>query len=609
MQESALTLRIPPAFISYSRDDSEFVLRLAEDLKAAGASVWLDRMDIEPGHRWDKSIEIALEAADRILLILSPSSVNSDNVMDEVNFALEENKIITPVLYKDCKIPFRLRRIYHIDVRTDYGQGFDALLKHLGVASPGDGETTAGEITPDYKLPPSSLFYRGEEPAKVSEEELRDKAQTLVQKCAEFGVEGKVTQINPGPMVTTFEFKPDSTVMHSRVPGLVDDLCLAMAVESILLERMADKSTFGIQVPNHKHETVRLCDVVECESFARSKSKLTIALGKDINGRIVTADLASMPHLLIAGANGSGKFAAIKAMILSVLFKSTPVEVRMILLSSKRAELGIYEGVPHLLAPIVTEPRLAANALRNVVREMERRLKLLAANHIRNIAQFNKLFEESSDYLFEDPKQKPLPYIMVVIDDVSDVMMFDRVSVEDSITRLSQMARTVGIHLILATERPSIDATTWLMNANIPARMSFRLATKMESRDIINSPDAASLLGSGDMLFLPSGESRLHRVHAPFVTDREILVVTEFWKTQSHAKYEQDFLEAPREDELFDEAVRLVFEFGKASTSLLQRRLRVGYGRAFHLLDMMEREGLVGPADGSKPREILKPPS
>ncbi len=475
-----------------------------------------------------------------------------------------------------------------------------------------------------YKLPSSSLLFRDTVQTQVREDALREEARLLVEKCAEFGVNGNVEQINPGPVVTTFEFRPDAGVKYSRVTGLADDLCLAMAAESILIERMPGKSTVGIQVPNSERETIWLRDVVECESFVQSKSKLPIALGKDINGRIVTADLAAMPHVLIAGSTGSGKSVAINAMIMSVLFKSTPEQVRMILVDPKRVELGMYEGIPHLFTPIITEAKLAANALRNAVKEMERRLKLLAANHVRNIDQFNKLFENGSDYLFEDVNQEPLPYIMIIIDELADLMMLDRANVEEAITRIAQMARAVGIHLVLATQRPSVDVITGLLKANVPTRMSFRLATKVDSRTIIDSNGAESLLGRGDMLYLPPGTSRLQRVHAPFVTEKEINAVTQFWKAQGQAEYVEGFLEGPKDekgdslgsandgeenDPMFDDAVRLVFEFGKASTSLLQRRLRIGYGRAAHLIDLMERDGLVGPADGSKPRELLKAPS
>ncbi len=474
-----------------------------------------------------------------------------------------------------------------------------------------------------YKLPSSDLLYRSEEHAAVREDALREEARVLVEKCAEFDVDGQVTQINPGPVVTTFEFKPDAGVKYSRVTGLADDLCLAMAAESILIERMAGKSTVGIQVPNAERETIWLRDVIECESFAQSKSRLPIALGKDINGRIVTGDLAGMPHVLIAGSTGSGKSVAINAMIMSVLFKSTPEQVRMILVDPKRVELGMYEGIPHLFTPIITEAKLAANALRNAVREMERRLKLLASHHVRNVDQYNKMVENSTADMFEDPRdQEPLPYIMIIIDELADLMMLDRANVEESITRLAQMARAVGIHLVLATQRPSVDVITGLIKANVPTRMSFRLATKVDSRTIIDSNGAESLLGRGDMLYLPPGTSRVQRVHAPFVTEKEIAAVTEFWKAQGQAEYVEGFLEGPKDDvategepgnegdandPMYDDAVRLVFEFGKASTSLLQRRLRIGYGRAAHLIDLMYRDGLVGPADGSKPRELLKP--
>jgi S-DNA-T family DNA segregation ATPase FtsK/SpoIIIE len=485
--------------------------------------------------------------------------------------------------------------------------------------------TVAPKNVSGFKLPPSTLLNAGEGPQKVREDELRAEAIVLVEKCGEFDVRGAVVQINPGPMVTTYEFKPEAGVKYSRVTGLADDLCLAMRAESILIERMAGKSTVGIQVPNHERETIHLRDVLESETFAKSKARLTIAMGKDINGRIVTADLASMPHVLIAGSTGSGKSVAINAMIMSLLFRTTPAQVRLILVDPKRVELGMYEGIPHLFTPIITEPKLAANALRNAVREMERRLKLLASRSVRNIDQYNKLFEGSMPSLFdEDPNEEPLPYIVIIIDELADLMMLDRANVEESITRLAQMARAVGIHLILATQRPSVDVITGLIKANVPTRISFRLATKVDSRTILDTNGAEALLGRGDMLFLPPGTSRLMRLHAPYVSEKETAAVVAFWKEQGQAEYVEGFLESPKDertnvdgsnadpdenDTMFDDAVRLVFEFGKASTSLLQRRLRIGYGRAAHLIDLMERDGLVGPADGSRPRELLKSPS
>ena len=435
---------------------------------------------------------------------------------------------------------------------------------------------------------------------------------------------GQVVQINPGPLVTTYEFKPEAGVKYSRVTSLADDLCLAMRAESILIERMAGKSTVGIQVPNHDRETIHLRDVLESENFAKARSRLTLAMGKDINGRIVTADLATMPHVLIAGSTGSGKSVAINAMIMSLLFRTTPNQVRLILVDPKRVELGMYEGIPHLFTPIITDSKLAANALRNAVREMERRLRLLASRSVRNIEQYNKLFEGTMPSLFDDgSEEQPLPFIVIIIDELADLMMLDRANVEESITRLAQMARAVGIHLILATQRPSVDVITGLIKANIPTRISFRLATKVDSRTIVDTNGAEALLGRGDMLFLPPGTSRLLRLHAPYVSEKETASVVGFWKDQGAAEYVEGFLESPKEerismegasedadenDPMYDDAVRLVFEFGKASTSLLQRRLRIGYGRAAHLIDLMERDGLVGPADGPRPRELLKAP-
>ncbi len=501
------------------------------------------------------------------------------------------------------------------------------------VTSRADSEPRAKTTMPralgGWKLPSSALLHRPDERQEFDEEELKQLAEVLVAKCAEFDVRGQVTQINPGPVVTTFEFKPEAGIKYSRVTGLQDDLCLAMKAESILIERMAGKSTVGMQVPNHKRETIWLREVVESEEFAHSKSKLTLSLGKDINGRIVTTELQSMPHLLIAGSTGSGKSVAINAFIMSILYKSTPDQVRLILVDPKRLELGNYEGVPHLYVPIITEPKLASNALRNAVREMERRLKVLAEKGVRNIDQYNKLFEEgTTPTLFDDgTEERPLPYIVIIIDELADLMMLDGANVEESITRLAQMARAVGIHLVLATQRPSVDVITGLIKANFPARMSFRVATKIDSRTILDANGAEALLGKGDMLYLPSGSSRVLRVHAPFVTEKEIAGTVEFWKSQATAQYDEKFLQAPKEegnsvkgeagaggdggednDELFQDAVRLVLEFGKASTSLLQRRLRIGYGRAAHLIDLMEQDGIVGAADGPKPREVLKRP-
>jgi S-DNA-T family DNA segregation ATPase FtsK/SpoIIIE len=493
-------------------------------------------------------------------------------------------------------------------------------------------KTTMPRIAGGYKLPPSSLLHRPDGQQAVDADELKQLAQILTAKYSEFDVHGQVTQINPGPVVTTFEFKPEAGVKYSRITNLTEDLCLALKAESILVERMAGKSTVGIQVPNREREIIWLRENLEAPEFIGSKSKLTLALGKDINGRIAVADLAGMPHLLIAGSTGAGKSVAINAFIMSMLYKATPDEVRLILVDPKRLELGNYEGVPHLYTPIITEPKLAANALRNAVREMERRLKLLAAKGVRNIAQYNQLFDgNATPSLFDEGsgEEGPIPYIVIIIDELADLMMLDSGNVEESVTRLAQMARAVGIHLVLATQRPSVDVITGLIKANFPARISFRVATKVDSRTILDANGAEALLGRGDMLYLPSGSARVHRLHAPFVTEKEIAAVVEFWRAQGTAQYQEAFLQAPKEergmieggggelgaeagesedDPLFADAVRLVVEFGKASTSLLQRRLRIGYGRAAHLIDLMEQDGIVGAADGPKPREVLKRP-
>jgi S-DNA-T family DNA segregation ATPase FtsK/SpoIIIE len=491
-------------------------------------------------------------------------------------------------------------------------------------------KTTFPKIAGSYKLPPSSLLHRPDEQQSVNEDELKIVAQVLTAKYAEFEVHGQVTQINPGPVVTTFEFKPEAGIKYSRIVSLSDDLCLALRAESILVERMPGKSTVGIQVPNREREIIWLRENIESQEFLGSKSKLTVAMGKDINGRIAAADLAGMPHLLIAGSTGTGKSVAINAMIMSILYKSTPEEVRLVLVDPKRLELGNYEGVPHLYTPIITEPKLAANALRNAVREMERRLKLLAAKGVRNIDSYNRLFDDTPSLFSEqtNPEDGPIPKIVIIIDELADLMMLDGHNVEESITRLAQMARAVGIHLVLATQRPSVDVITGLIKANFPARVSFRVATKVDSRTILDANGAESLLGRGDMLYLPAGSARVHRLHAPYVTEKEIAAVVEFWKAQGLAQYQEKFLETPKDDSdlsagaggdsgelsadendpLFNDAVRLVIEFGKASTSLLQRRLRIGYGRAAHLIDLMERDGIVGAADGPKPREVLKRP-
>ena len=479
-----------------------------------------------------------------------------------------------------------------------------------------------------YKLPSATLLRPPEDQQTIDEEELKERAARLTEKLAEFGVMGTVTQIHPGPVVTTYEFKPEAGVKYSRITNLVDDLCLAMKAESILIDRIPGKSTVGIEVPNLHREIIHLRELVESSEFAASPSRLTLCLGKDITGKMKVSDLAAMPHLLIAGSTGSGKSVSINALIVSILCKSTPDEVKFIMIDPKRLELGLYDGIPHLFTPIVTEPKQAANVLRRATIEMEERLKKLAEHGVRNIEQYNKIFEPDSTLdLFDtsgEPEQ-PLPYIVIVIDELADLMMVEPQGVEESITRLAQMARAVGIHLILATQRPSVDVITGLIKANMPSRISFRVASKVDSRTILDSNGSEALLGRGDMLFMPPGTARLLRLHGPFVTEKEIGKVVDWWKAQSKPHYNEEFLKPFREkereidtddeeedsaelDAVYDDAVQLVVESGKASTSLLQRRLRLGYGRAARLIDMMERDGIVSAPDGSKPREVLKRP-
>ena len=476
-----------------------------------------------------------------------------------------------------------------------------------------------------YRLPSTSLLRPPEHGEKMDEAELKDYARAIVQKSEEFDVKGHITQINPGPVVTTFEFKPEAGIKYSRITGLAEDLCLALRAESLLIERIPGKSTVGIEVPNPHRETIALREVIESPEFVHSASKLTMPLGKDLIGRIRVADLTQMPHLLIAGSTGTGKSVFINSLLMGMLYTATPEELKLVLVDPKRLELGLYEDIPHLFTPVVTDAKVASNVLRNATREMERRLKLLAQRGVRNIEQYNRTFQKNQSLsLFdsvEDVEHKPLPYMVIVIDELADLMMVDTNNVEESITRLAQMARAVGIHLILATQRPSVDVITGLIKANFPARISFRVASKVDSRTILDANGSESLLGKGDMLYLPAGSSRLHRIHGPYVTEEEIAAVCTFWRDQAKAVYNEDMLKPPKDenaaagsseggeevdDDLYHDAVRVVCEMGRASTSTLQRRLRVGYGRAARLIDIMEKDGIVGPADGAKPREVLK---
>jgi S-DNA-T family DNA segregation ATPase FtsK/SpoIIIE len=470
-----------------------------------------------------------------------------------------------------------------------------------------------------YTLPPSSLLDPPKAERKVDERELMESARLLEEKCREFSVEGAVVQIHPGPVVTTFEFKPDAGVKYSKVTGLADDLCLAMQAESVLIERIPGKSTVGIQIPNPNREPISLRELLESDLYQRSASKLTLALGKTIHGEPYMADLATMPHLLIAGSTGTGKSVGLNSMLTSILYRATPDDVRMIMIDPKRLELGMYEEIPHLMTPVVVDPKKASNALRWAVREMEERYKTLAAFGVRNIDQYNRNVrqhiesKEIPEGLTEMPR--PLPFIVVVVDELADLMMVAGNEVEESIARLAQMARAVGIHLILATQRPSVDVITGLIKANLPSRISFRVASKIDSRTILDGNGAEQLLGKGDMLLLPPASSQKIRLHGPYISEQESARLASFLRKQGRPTYDESITADDKKsgpegvefekDDLYDEAARVVVESGQVSISYLQRKLRIGFSRAARLVDMMEAEGLISPATGGKPREVL----
>ncbi|HKG46045.1 MAG TPA: DNA translocase FtsK [Pyrinomonadaceae bacterium] len=471
----------------------------------------------------------------------------------------------------------------------------------------------------DYALPPHEFLNEAPPHSEQADTELLSLATRLAEKCKEFNVSGQIKHICPGPVVTTYEFKPDPGVKYSRVVSLVDDLCLALKAESIRIDRMPGKPHVGIEVPNPRRETIFLREVIESRAFQESGSKLTIALGKTIDGLNYVADLAKMPHLLIAGTTGAGKSVGVNALIVSILYRARPDEVKFILIDPKRLELGLYEDIPHLATPIIVDPKLASRSLKWAVAEMERRYRDLAGWGVRNIDGYNtEIMRRNLIKEYDDNGEpwKPLPYIVIIIDELADLMMTSGREVEESITRLAQMARAVGIHLVLATQRPSVDVITGLIKANFPSRISFRVSSKIDSRTIIDTNGAEQLLGRGDMLFLPPGTSRLIRVHGAYIDETEIGRIVAHIKSQGAPAYDESITQSEEEalglestggdhDELFEEALRICVEMKRASTSVLQRRLRIGYGRAAAILDMMEREGLIGQADGSRPRPVL----
>jgi S-DNA-T family DNA segregation ATPase FtsK/SpoIIIE len=487
---------------------------------------------------------------------------------------------------------------------------------------PFDGQrrVSAKTAASDYQLPSVELLNEAQMRREQADDELLSMATKLAEKCREFNVTGQIKFICPGPVVTTYEFKPDPGVKYSRVTGLVDDLCLALKAESIRIDRMPGKPHVGIEVPNPRRETIFLREVIESRAFKESTSKLTIALGKTIDGLNYVSDLTKMPHLLIAGTTGSGKSVGVNSLLVSILYRARPDEVKLILIDPKRLELGLYEDIPHLATPIIVDPKPAARALRWAVGEMERRYKELAGWGVRNIDGYNAERDRRNTVKDYDENGEPwtrMPYIVIIIDELADLMMTSGHEVEDSITRLAQMARAVGIHLVLATQRPSVDVITGLIKANFPSRISYRVSSKVDSRTILDTNGAEHLLGRGDMLFLPPGSSRLLRVHGAYIDETEINKIVTHIKAQWEPDYDETITQSDEEamgledsggerDELFEDALRICVDMKRASTSVLQRRLRIGYGRAAAVLDQMEREGLIGKADGARPRPVLQ---
>jgi len=480
-----------------------------------------------------------------------------------------------------------------------------------------------------FELPQLSYLDSGEPDSikQLDEKTLKANAKILESKLKDFGVEGRVIAIRPGPVVTMYEFEPAPGVKVNKIVNLADDLSVSMGGKSVrIVAHLPGKAAIGIEIPNGDRETVWLKDIMGHAKFLRSESTLTLAIGKDSEGTPLVTDLAKMPHLLVAGSTGSGKSVSINTMICSILYKATPAQVRMILVDPKMLELSVYAHIPHLLVPVVTDPKKANQALKWAVREMDRRYHLMADAGIRDIKAYNKKFEDGgldTDKTIEVGREElrhegTLPFIVIIIDELADLMMVAPKDLEESIMRLAQKARASGIHLILATQRPSVDVITGVIKANFPTRMSFKVSSRHDSRTILDSIGSERLLGSGDMLFLPPNSSGLVRVHGALVTDTEIHRITAHLKKQGKPAYREEILQAPpedtgdsgfgepsEEDDLYDRAVNLVCQTGQASISMVQRHLRIGYNRAARMIEHMESEGVVGPADGSKPRKVL----
>ena len=477
-------------------------------------------------------------------------------------------------------------------------------------------------VVGEFRLPSLDLLNElpGERDMEIQRESLEMNARRLERKLVDFGVEGEVVEILPGPVITMYEYKPAPGIKISKVAGLSDDLALALRAPSVrIVAPIPGKAAIGIEIPNNQRDSVYLNEVLASQAYKNSTFRLTIALGKDITGAPFVTDLAKMPHLLVAGATGTGKSVSLNAMVNSLLFKLSPDIVRFLIIDPKRIELTVYNDIPHLLHPVVTEPKEATKALRWTVQEMERRYSLLSDRGVRNIEAYNrKILKEEKTERPDSPEgtEKRLPYIVLVIDELADLMMTSSREVEEAITRLAQMARAAGIHLIIATQRPSVDVLTGIIKANFPARISFQVSSKVDSRTILDTIGAEHLLGDGDMLFMPPGVGKIMRIHGAYISEEEIKRVTGFLREQMKPDYDTTMLarlEQEEEtddgeielDEKYDQAVEIVAQTGQASISMLQRRLRVGYNRAARMIEAMEREGIVGPSDGVRPREVF----
>ncbi len=467
-----------------------------------------------------------------------------------------------------------------------------------------------------FQLPSAKFLDEPQaRPASFDNENLKMQSKLLEKKLEDFGVNGRVVAVTPGPVITTFEYEPAPGVKINKIVNLTDDLSLALRATSIRIEApIPGKAVVGIEIPNTDREIVKFKEIVVSSAFEKSKSKLTICLGKDIVGNPVVAELDKMPHLLIAGATGSGKSVALNTMICSLLYKATPDEVKLLMVDPKRIELAMYDGIPHLISPVVTDAKKATNALFWAVHEMERRYMILSESKARNINQYQQKAAKGAKNEKGEVLER-LPLIVIIIDELADMMMVASRDVEVSLTRIAQMARAAGIHLILATQRPSVDVLTGIIKANFPTRLSFQVSSKTDSRTILDSNGAENLLGNGDMLFMPPGTARIQRIHGAFISESEITRITEFLKKQKKPEYDEKITEArsieqsdtdsAEHDERYDDAIALVTRTRQASISMIQRHLRVGYNRAARIIEVMEKEGVVGPSDGVKPREVL----